>query len=245
MKKLLIATSLSAALFASFNASAGSDVTLKVIGSIVPGACVPTLPNGGTIDYGTLRNEAIAPTGVTNKLVQLGQKSMTLTVTCDNEIAVAVTSSDNRSSSNVGLNSTNSYIEDGYDNGATDVHATSNGFGLGTTTNSVNIGAYSIAFDTTAATADSTAVDVITTDDVNATTVTWAASNGAFCSLTSGCGAAARALTVAEKGSLTPKAFKVLTAPMVISAAVQDNSVLGTDDTITLDGNATISLVYL
>ncbi|WP_333496273.1 DUF1120 domain-containing protein [Kluyvera sp. CHPC 1.251] len=244
MKKLLIATSLSAALFTSFNATAGSDVTLKVIGNIVPGACVPTLPDGGTIDYGTLRNEAIAPTGVTNKQVQLGKKSMTLTVTCDKEIAVAVTSSDNRSGSNVVLNGS-SYIDGGYDNGATDVHATSNGFGLGTTANSVKIGAYSIAFETTAATADSTAVDVITTDDVNATTVTWAASNGAFCSLTSNCSVAARALTVAEKGSLTPKAFKVLTAPMVIAAAVQDNSVLGTDDTITLDGNATISLVYL
>ncbi|WP_333496271.1 DUF1120 domain-containing protein [Kluyvera sp. CHPC 1.251] len=243
MKKLLIATSLSAALFASFNATAGSDVTLKVIGSIVPGACVPTLPNGGTIDYGTIRNEVIAPTGVTNKLVQLGQKSITLTVTCDNEIAVGITSTDNRSDSNVGLNGTTSFIDGAWTDG-TDAANTSNGFGLGKA-GSINIGAYAITIDVATVTADSTAVDVLRTEDVNASTVTWETYDGAFCSLTSGCSDAARALTVATKGSLVPKAFKVLTAPLLITAAVQDNSVLGTDDTITLDGNATISLVYL
>jgi len=33
--------------------------------------------------------------------------------------------------------------------------------------------------------------------------------------------------------------------PLLVTSAVQDNSVLGTTDVITLDGNATISLVYL
>ena len=33
--------------------------------------------------------------------------------------------------------------------------------------------------------------------------------------------------------------------PLRITTALQDNTVLGTGDTITLDGNATLSLVYL
>lgn len=245
MKKLLIAASLSAALVSSFNATAGSDVTLKVIGNIVPGACVPTLPNGGVVDYGTIRNAVIDPTGQTNKLVQLGQKTVTLTVTCDTNIAVAITSSDNRSDTNVGLNSTTSYIEGAYADGS-NMTATSNGFGLGKAPNGVNIGAYAVGIDIGSVTADGQAVDVLGTDDITASTVTWEkVTSGSFCSLTSGCNSSLRADTVAEKGSLTPKAFKVLSAPLLITAAVQDNSVLGTTDTITLDGNATISLVYL
>jgi len=52
-------------------------------------------------------------------------------------------------------------------------------------------------------------------------------------------------VTVADKsGSTEPKMFKEATLPMKISAAVQTSSVLGSDE-ITLDGNATLSLVYL
>lgn len=244
MRKILIAASLSSALIASFNATASSDVTLKVIGSIVPGACVPTLPNGGVVDYGTIRNGAIDPTGETNKLVQLGQKNVTLTVSCDSDISVGITSTDNRSDTNVDLGTT-SFIVGAYSDG-TNEGATSNGFGLGNTTKDVNIGAYTIAFDMNSVTADGEPVDVLLSYDIYASPITWKAStHGTFCSLTSGCSNAARGYTVAETGSLEPKAFKVLTAPLLITAAVQDNSVLGTDDTITLDGNATISLVYL
>lgn len=244
MKKLLIAASLSTALISSFNAAASNDVTLKVIGNIIPGACVPTLPNGGIVDYGTIRNGNIDPTGQTNKLVQLGQKTVTLTVTCDTDIAVAVTSSDNRSDTNVALG-TNAFIVGAHSDGGNE-GATSNGYGLGSASNGENIGSYAIAFDMDSTTADGNPVDVVLTHDINASTVTWLKStNGAFCSLTSGCSDSARAYTVAATGSLTPKAFKVLSAPMLITTAVQDNSVLGTADKITLDGNATISLVYL
>jgi hypothetical protein len=243
VKKLLLSASLSAALLTSFNASASSDVTLKVTGSIIPGACVPTLPNGGVVDFGTIRNALIDPTGTTNKLVQLGQKSLILTVTCDTEIAVGITAADNRSDTNIGL-SGSSYIENTRSDGGSLV-TTSNGFGLGQAPNGVDIGAYSISFDTNSITADGNAVDILTTGDVNTPPLTWTKSNGSFCSTTSGCTDSARALSVAETGTLVPKAFKVLTAPLLVAAGVQDNSILGTDDTITLDGNTTISLVYL
>lgn len=78
------------------NAHAANDVTLKVIGNIVPGSCVPSLPNGGVVDYGTMPASTINPTGTANTLVQLGAKSITLTITCDSDTSVGVTSTDNR-----------------------------------------------------------------------------------------------------------------------------------------------------
>jgi hypothetical protein len=52
-------------------------------------------------------------------------------------------------------------------------------------------------------------------------------------------------MTVAEKaGTAEPKLFKDAIVPLKISAGVQTASVLGGDE-ITLDGNATLSLVYL
>ncbi|CAH5729646.1 MULTISPECIES: DUF1120 domain-containing protein [Klebsiella] len=244
MKKLLIAASLSAALFSSFNASAGNDVTLKVTGSIVPGACVPTLPDGGIVDYGTIRNGQIAPTGTSNALVQLGQKSINLTVTCDTEIAVGITSTDNRHDSRVDLSSKR-YIEDLVGGGNTT--STSNGFGLGKAPDDItNIGSYTILADPASATADGTAVDVIRTNDITAETLTWETTpSGAFCPLNGGCNSAKLAISVAKTGTLVPQPFKVLNMPLLVTAAVEDNTVLGTKDTITLDGNATISLVYL
>lgn len=245
MKKLLLAASLGAALLTSFNASASSDVTLKVTGSIIPGACVPTLPNGGVVDYGTIRNAQIDPTGTTNKLVQLGQKTITLTVNCDTEIAVALTSTDNRSDSRVPLSST-SYIESANSNGE-NLTLSPNAFGLGKAPDgTTNIGDYAVAFDIGSVTADGDVVDVITTADITASTVTWVATTrAAFCALNNSCSTDKPALSVAETGTVVPKAFKVLTAPLLVTTAVQDNTVLGTEDTITLDGNATISLVYL
>lgn len=74
-KKVLSAATVAVAFgLSAFAAQAANDVTLKVVGTINPAACTPTLPDGGVVDYGTVLNQNIAPTGATNKLVQLGQK---------------------------------------------------------------------------------------------------------------------------------------------------------------------------
>ncbi|ENS1852196.1 glutamate synthase operon protein GltF, partial [Escherichia coli] len=71
-----------------------------------------------------------------------------------------------------------------------------------------------------------------------------ASSNGAFCSLTS-CSAIERGYSVAKTGELTPVAITAVTFPLLIDAAVNDNTILGSDETIKLDGNVTISVQYL
>lgn len=245
VKKVLSAAMATALMACAFNASAGSDATLKVIGSIVPGACVPSLPNGGIVDFQTWRNGQIAPTGVANKLVQLGTKTINLTVTCDTEISVAIVDTDNRLDSRVGLNGSTAFIAGSLADGG-NLATSSGAFGLGKAPNGANIGAYSLAIDVNNTTADGTKVDVIyVTNGVYSENRTWAkTTTGALCPLNGGCNTD-RGSSVAETGTTTPKAFKVLNAPLLVGAAVQDNTVLGTAETINLDGNATISLVYL
>ena len=55
--------------------------------------------------------------------------------------------------------------------------------------------------------------------------------NGAFCSLTS-CSAIERGYSVAKTGELTPVAITAVTFPLLIDAAVNDNTILGSDETI-------------
>ncbi|ELT4488568.1 glutamate synthase operon protein GltF, partial [Escherichia coli] len=48
-----------------------------------------------------------------------------------------------------------------------------------------------------------------------------------------------------KTGELTPVAITAVTFPLLIDAAVNDNTILGSDETIKLDGNVTISVQYL
>jgi len=52
-------------------------------------------------------------------------------------------------------------------------------------------------------------------------------------------------LRTASTGELTPVAITAVTFPLLIDAAVNDNTILGSDETIKLDGNVTISVQYL
>ena len=54
-----------------------------------------------------------------------------------------------------------------------------------------------------------------------------------------------RGYSVAKTGELTPVAITAVTFPLLIDAAVNDNTILGSDETIKLDGNVTISVQYL
>ncbi|TXU05215.1 DUF1120 domain-containing protein [Enterobacter hormaechei] len=244
--KTLPAAVIAAALgLSAFGALAANDVTLKVIGTINPAACTPTLPDGGIVDYGTILNRNIAPTGATNKLIQLGQKSITLNISCESNMSVAFTSTDNRLDSRVTLSSTAFIAGSGTDKA--DFSNTTGAFGLGKTTAGVNIGAYTVAINTAAVTADGANVDTLVTGSITEGQRSWekvAPGLGYLCSL-NGCTGYQKANTVATTGTTVPKTFRQLSVPLLVTSAVQDNSVLGTKDVITLDGNATISLVYL
>ncbi|EFB2832759.1 MULTISPECIES: DUF1120 domain-containing protein [Escherichia] len=252
-KKSLTTAAICAALaVTSFNVMAAdttvtSDATLTVVGEFNPGACTPEFTGGGIIDYGKHPNMALNPTGVTNTLVQLGRKTTTLTIKCTAPTLFAITSFDNRLDSRLPLSGT-AYVAKAFGK-QMDMANTSNGFGLGLAPNGQKIGAFTIGIDTMAGavtasddTGDLT-VDVIQTGDFTPAVPTWIKSDTG--SIISTNGAKNRAYSVAKTGELTPVAITMAQFPLLIDAAVQDNTVLGTTEVIKLDGNVTLQVLYL
>ena len=77
------------------NALAASSVDLTVKGLITPSACEPTLPNGGNVDIGKISAKDLKADDHTN----LGEHTLQLTVTCDDETLMAIEPHDNRAGS--------------------------------------------------------------------------------------------------------------------------------------------------
>lgn len=90
--KILLGTLLVAASASSF---AVNTADLKVIGTIVPSACVPVFTGGDTLNYGDIGAGTLSPTDFT----YLGKRSTSLTLTCDEPTRVAVSSIDGRAGS--------------------------------------------------------------------------------------------------------------------------------------------------
>jgi hypothetical protein len=78
------------------SAMAADTADLKVIGTIVPPACTPSLSGGGTLDWGDISTASLDQTYAT----ALAVKTTDLTVTCEADGRVAFTATDNRADSN-------------------------------------------------------------------------------------------------------------------------------------------------
>lgn len=235
-KKSLSALCVCAAIVSTAGANAANDATLIVKGTFVPAACTPELSNSGVVDYGTMNNSVLEKPLSGNSLVQLGKKSITLTVSCDAATSVGIIAQDNRASSKVELSSS-SYIAD-YVPGQ-NMSNTNAVFGLGTV-NDVKIGAFTVMAMKDGLTADGAAVDIIQRDTDVANNV-WKTANAGSLYYPD----ATRIVTVAQTGTTTPLMFKDLVMPLDVVSAVQNNTVLGSGTKVELDGNATLSLVYL
>ncbi|HCZ9101562.1 TPA: DUF1120 domain-containing protein [Klebsiella michiganensis] len=235
-KKSLSALCVCAAIVSAAGANAATDANLTVKGTFTPAACTPELSNSGVVDYGSMSNSILEKTISGSSLVQLGKKSITLAVSCDAATSVGIIAQDNRASSKVALSSS-AYIAD-YVPGQ-HMFNTNAVFGLGTV-NNVNIGAYTVTAMRGGTTADGAAVDMIV-KDTDIAGSGWKNANGGGLYYPD----ATRIVTVAEIGKTTPMLFKDLVTPLDIVSAVQDNSILGSATKIELDGNATLSLVYL
>lgn len=244
MKWKLSALALASAL--SFSATA-ADVTLSVKGEITPGACTPVL-SASEVDYGTVN--AANLTAVAPALNQLGNKTVDLTINCTSAVPVGITANDARSDSRADLNAT-SFIDNAGSTG-TRLSTGGNAYGLGKV-NDVNIGAYSLAVDINKVSVTDDSNTAISADVISSystsnpsTATDWVKSSQGFMNPLS----AAPWGTItsfARSGSVTPVAIKSATVPLIISTAIQDVNLLTSDagEPVNLDGNATISLVYL
>lgn len=231
MKKTLLAGFLSVAAFSSM---AADNVDLKVTGVLVNGACTPTLDGGGVVNYGNIPLGNLSAT-TTN---QLGSKNINLTITCGQAMPVGFTTTDNRNST-----MQTQVINNAFANGG-NASTAGNQFGLGTTAGGVKIGSYAVAVNLGAVTADGATVDTINNDlgaDTSGRnwikTATGAWANGSPNTV--------RVLTSAATGTLVPIAAKVFVYPLKVTAAIQSTNALAITNNTNLDGDTTISLVYL
>jgi type 1 fimbria pilin len=229
MKHLLKQTALAAALLvattAAFAQTANPQtVDLKVIGIITPDACGITITNNGVFDYGSIPASTLSNTSVND----LGTKDETMTIDCGSAATkVAVNTIDNRSGT--------ANINVAADTGAAGAPYL---FGLGTASG-VKLGGYKLSLVSSTVQADGNPVDEIYS---GASGVTWARATDTQLRATPG-----QLVSVMDpaSGTITPIAFKLLTADLRVHAAVISTATLPITNNIPLNGEATLSLVYL
>lgn len=223
----------------SFNTAAADSVNMTVKGTIEPGSCTPTL-SSAEVDYSTIN--AASMTAVAPALNQLGSKEVTMTIDCTGASTIAIASQDARLASMLPL-SAESFIS-GAGNTGTNVTANEQTYGLGTV-GDVKIGAYTIAVKVDDVTATNAANNNISVDILSArsTSSAWSKAVNGFMNPLNGTGA--NLITFATTGTTTPVAVKTATIPLKITTAVQAMSQFPAGQSVTLDGNATIGIVYL
>ncbi|MCW8153839.1 DUF1120 domain-containing protein [Enterobacter hormaechei] len=221
MKKIILASTLSLCVASAF---AADTAVLKVTGKLTNASCSPELSNGGVIDYGPVHLGLLSPTEVN----QLGEKGINLTITCSAPTLVGWVANDNRTSSVAGI--------------AVDYYGEMSNlpyyeYGVGKTTNGVNIGNYYISIKNKKVTIDGKEGDGIDSNtDWNGTT--WKAGSGVRSD-------GVTIVSAATAGTLTPVAFTTAVFPLSTLLAIQGTDTLAITDDTPLDGQATITLKYL
>lgn len=220
MKKIILAPLIA---LASASAFAEPTAVLKVQGTLTNSACTPSIGNGGVIDYGYIRLGELSATTNNN----LGQKQVPVTITCTAPTKVGFTILDNRSNTDAGLP-----VDINTNKNVTLVHYT---YGLGTTSEGVKIGDYGMWM--TDVTADGNTVDPIAHNHDWADG-TWKFTtiprNDEFCTM-----------SFAQTGTLDPIAITTANFNFVTNLTIRDTSTLAITDDTPLDGQATMTLVYL
>lgn len=232
MQKTVCAIAVLAA--TSLPALAASSVDVRVIGTITPTACVPTLAGGGTIDYGVIPPTSLA----TDAYTVLAEKQTTFSIVCEAPAKVAVQFVNQRVGSlATSTNETSTGGQINYQNitlfSGGNIYAA--GLGLDGTS---KIGGYGMRMVPGTYTVDGT-TDVDNIFRVN--------SSGTFAATASGYAFSneKRQISWASKGAILPVAFTTLSGQLAVQAFINKASELDLSKPVVLDGLSTIELVYL
>lgn len=220
MKKVILASLIALASAAAF---AEPTAVLKVHGTLTNSACSPSIGNGGVVDYGYIRLGELSATS-NNKL---GQKQVPVTITCTAPTKVGFTVLDNRGDSNAQLP-----VDIG---GNLNQSAKYYTYGVGTTTEGVKIGNYGMWM--TDIMADGNAVDSVANNHDWSSEIwkkTGIPRSDAF-----------QTVAFAATGTTTPMAITTANFNFVTNLTIRDTSTLAITDDTALDGQATMTLVYL
>ncbi|HCR1551609.1 TPA: DUF1120 domain-containing protein [Pseudomonas aeruginosa] len=210
-----------AGMAAAFGAQAQS-IDVRVIGTITPPACTPSLAGGGVVDYGRIPSEDLSSTSPT----ALAVKSLAFTINCEAPTRVAVRVTDGRASSRVpGIAAS---IEDGLGD--------EQAYGLGVA-GGKNIGVYGIQFQSGSITLDGEAATNASSLDEGAT---WTDSAAGWVDNT-----ASRLYSWRKSGDMAASVFTTMASMLNVRAVIDSTSKLDLSNDIELDGLASLEMVYL
>ncbi|MEB7587824.1 DUF1120 domain-containing protein [Serratia rubidaea] len=215
-------------------AMAASTVDVRVIGTITPTACTPTLSGGGTIDYGAINPNTLSATDYT----VLEERQIDFSITCDAPAKVAIKSTNGRPNTVAG--STETAAGSAFPPAGVSIFGQTNlgvlGLGLDGT---AKIGGYAVRLEQGTIVVDGSinANNLASTD--NGTTWLGTAS-GAF-----NVPNAERLITWGNGTNTIPIAFTTLTGKLGAQAYLNKSSELDLTKPVALDGLTTIELVYL
>ncbi|HCM9557401.1 DUF1120 domain-containing protein [Enterobacter cloacae] len=220
MKKVILATAIAISTSSVF--AAGTAV-MQVKGTLTNAACTAELGNGGVIDYGFIRLGELSETS-NNKL---GQKQIPVTINCTAPTKVGFTMTDNRADSNPqlpvdiagNLNQTTKYYT----------------YGVGMTNDGKKIGDYGMWM--TDVTVDGKSVDPIGNNH------DWPATKWKKTGIPRS--DAFQTIAFAQTGTTTPLAITTANFNFVTNLVIWDTSTLAITDDTPLDGQNTMTLVYL
>ena len=227
-------TALAALIIASgINAAAAESVQVKVVGTIVPAACTPSVGGGGIIDYGNIKADILKADDYT----LLPEMEQDFTITCDAPARIALHAVNDRPGTLAGGKEAATGVGPApiriFDYPSVGVV----GLGLDGTT---PIGGYSVKITAGKVMADDVAVDSLY--DITSTngTGTWKlATFGGVYNNVPNC------ITWGAAGTTTPVAFRNLTGKLAVQAYINKASELDLSHAIHLDGQTTLEVVYL
>jgi hypothetical protein len=209
------------------------SIDVRVIGTIAPTACIPTLSGGGTIDYGTIKAATLAKDAITI----LQEKQLDFAINCDAPARVAITAHSQRGASAVKTDGTLDEMG-GYPGLFGTVSGNVSVVGLGLD-GAKGIGGYGLRLAGGTMFADGVAVDSISSLG-NTTSWTTISTGSLFNTV-----ANVRYSSWATKGTTTPIAFTTLAGKLGVQAYINKASELDLTKPVVLDGLTTLELVYL
>jgi hypothetical protein len=207
------------------------SIDIKVIGTIKPPACTPTLAGGGTLDYGVIPPATLSDDAFT----LLEEKQVSFSITCDAAAKVAITVKTGRTLSAVDKDG--SLVDIAVPGLAIFGNTAMPAFGLGLA-GTKGVGGYGLRLAAGTMTADSESVDSIQTDDA---TLIWKKGDYGTLIVKGG----ERRSSWAKTGTLEPISFTTLSGQLSVQAYINKKSELDLTKPVQLDGLATLELVYL
>ncbi|AZE56899.1 Beta-fimbriae probable major subunit [Pseudomonas synxantha] len=213
----------------------GAPVDVRVIGSITPAACTPTVGGGGTIDYGHIHPSKLSSTDYT----VLPEKTIALSITCDAPAKVAINAINGRPSSAAGA------IEGlgGAGTGPIPLGGETGPYvvGLGLTDDGKKIGGYRLMYDIASSTADGVNVANIWRFNFE-TDVHWLRSSS---NLYHRVAPRYTSWSTETARPYLPVAATTFSATIKVHAYLNNTTELDISKPIVLDGLTTLELIYL